>query len=145
MKEQKCNSDHAGTRHHTELEAEPPVPVSSHLSLIASITIRASKAEEHLLLGVFVLQKMGGRNACSCAVLRKCLHGMAPFGHSSIGPRWAMCTMHSSYAACYFSFLLCVFECDKEKPKITHIGRNVSMETRRQFSTVWPLLTQKLQ
>lgn len=88
---------------------------------------------------------MGGRNAGSCAALGKCLHGTAPFGHSSVGPSCSMCMMHSSYTACYFSFLLCVFECDKEKPKITHIGRNVTMETRRQFGTVWPLLTQKLQ
>lgn len=52
--------------------------------------------------------------------------------------------LHSSYVACYISFLLCVFERDQEEPKITHIGRNVTMETRRQFRIVWPVLTQLL-
>lgn len=40
--------------------------------------------------------------------------------------------------------LLCGFDCDKEKLKITHIGRKVTMETRRQFSVVWPVLTEPL-
>lgn len=57
---------------------------------------------------------------------------------------WDIPLMHNSHIACSASVLLCVFECNEEEPKITHTGRNVTMETRRQFSLVWPVLTELL-
>lgn len=104
-----------------------------------------NKAEDSLLLGVFVHQKTGDRylGGCTAPGWYVCMV-LSPMDTAPSVPAGPSTWYTVITWPVKSPFLLCVFECDKEEPKITHIGRNVTMETRRQFNIVWSVLTQLL-